>query len=177
MKKLNTILAVSALAVVSAQASAATWSVTGTGSLTGQTSTLPNSTYSYSGGGTDDGTTISLTIVQEITNSLGLSSITSDISFDMVSGAGSSEVTACTGSPYVCAPGIVGTIGPYQTQNQVGTGAPEITWDQILVIDTGFVGLADSNSSFVASAVPVPAAAWLFGSALVGLAGIGRRRR
>lgn len=28
-----------------------------------------------------------------------------------------------------------------------------------------------------AAAVPVPAAAWLFGSALVGLAGIGRRRR
>jgi len=178
MKKLSTVLAASALAVVAAQASAASWTVTGSGSLVGQTSTLPNSTYAYTGAGTDDGTTLSISVAQAITNSLGLSTITSDISFNMTTGTGTSEVTACTGSPYVCTAGIVGTTAVYQTQNQVGTGAPSIAWDQILVIDTGFVGLADSSSSFVAtaSAVPVPAAAWLFGSALIGLAGVGRKR-
>jgi len=178
MKKLSTVLAASALAVVAAQASAASWTVIGSGSLVGQTSTLPNSTYAYTGSGTDDGTTLSISVAQAITNSLGLSTITSDISFNMTTGTGTSEVTACTGSPYVCTAGIVGTISAYQTQNQVGTGAPSIAWDQILVIDTGFVGLADSSSSFVAtaSAVPVPAAAWLFGSALIGLAGVGRKR-
>jgi hypothetical protein len=37
--------------------------------------------------------------------------------------------------------------------------------------------IAQGTGSFVAvAAVPVPAAAWLFGSALVGLAGIGRKR-
>jgi hypothetical protein len=41
---------------------------------------------------------------------------------------------------------------------------------------TDFLG--DAQGTFaVASAVPVPAAAWLFGSALVGLAGVGRSRK
>jgi len=45
---------------------------------------------------------------------------------------------------------------------------------------TSFGG--DTNNAFYGgggtlSAVPVPAAAWLFGSALVGLVGVGRRRR
>jgi hypothetical protein len=35
----------------------------------------------------------------------------------------------------------------------------------------------EGSVSAAPSAVPVPAAAWLFGSALVGLAGIGRKRK
>jgi hypothetical protein len=38
-------------------------------------------------------------------------------------------------------------------------------------------GVVYDNLSFSSSPVPVPAAAWLFGSALVGLAGIGRKRK
>jgi hypothetical protein len=38
-------------------------------------------------------------------------------------------------------------------------------------------GVVYDNLNFSSSPVPVPAAAWLFGSALVGLAGIGRKRK
>jgi hypothetical protein len=41
------------------------------------------------------------------------------------------------------------------------------------------ISFGTTSTTYVAntSAVPVPAAAWLFGSALIGLAGIGRKRR
>jgi hypothetical protein len=42
--------------------------------------------------------------------------------------------------------------------------------------DAGFLGTVSGTFAPVA-AVPVPAAAWLFGSALLGLAGIGRKRK
>lgn len=38
-------------------------------------------------------------------------------------------------------------------------------------------GIFLEGEVFAASAVPVPAAAWLFGSALLGLAGVGRKRK
>ena len=45
----------------------------------------------------------------------------------------------------------------------------------------GLVGLVDTatgaGQDFVAQVVPIPAAAWLFGSAIVGVAALGRRRR
>lgn len=44
-----------------------------------------------------------------------------------------------------------------------------------MVADAGFLGGAEG--AFTYSAVPVPAAAWLFGSGLIGLAGIGRNRK
>lgn len=58
-------------------------------------------------------------------------------------------------------------LGNMVQRTDSGTGAP-ITgqYDGAVVLFTA-----------VASEVPVPAAAWLFGSALVGLAGIGRKRK
>jgi hypothetical protein len=43
-----------------------------------------------------------------------------------------------------------------------------------MAANAGLLGAADG--AFTYSAVPVPAAAWLFGSGLIGLAGIGRKR-
>lgn len=45
-----------------------------------------------------------------------------------------------------------------------------------MVADAGILGTASGTFTYV-NEVPVPAAAWLFGSALVGLAGVGRRRK
>ena len=51
------------------------------------------------------------------------------------------------------------------------------TWNNALSVMTFFGGAAGLFVDGTVSAVPVPAAAWLFGSALVGLAGIGRKRK
>lgn len=54
------------------------------------------------------------------------------------------------------------------------------TFDYVNVIESmGFWTLdsAAGTLTYSASAVPVPAAAWLFGSALMGLAGVARRRK
>lgn len=48
------------------------------------------------------------------------------------------------------------------------------TWTAYVV--SGSDGSLEQIASGTLSAVPVPAAAWLFGSALVGLAGVGRKR-
>ena len=50
-----------------------------------------------------------------------------------------------------------------------------ITVDTSQIVDTGTQILATVNSVSI-SEVPVPAAAWLFGSSVLGLAGVARRR-
>ena len=53
------------------------------------------------------------------------------------------------------------------------------TTDYILTITGGFTGFGGGSYDVLAqiSAVPLPAAVWCFGSALVGLAVVGRKRR
>ena len=46
-----------------------------------------------------------------------------------------------------------------------------------VLADAGALGTASGPLTYTTSAVPVPAAAWLFGSGLIGLAGIGRSRK
>jgi hypothetical protein len=45
------------------------------------------------------------------------------------------------------------------------------------VLDFGYLSVDSTQFSFSASAVPVPAAIWLFGTALIGLVGFGKRRK
>ena len=59
-----------------------------------------------------------------------------------------------------------------------------IAGDSVTVASTAYAGgdpyaqdYSLTFSSADGSNVPVPAAAWLFGSALVGLAGVGRKRK
>ena len=66
--------------------------------------------------------------------------------------------------------GNLGTLGAWSF-NYSNTGAPNPH------VVSGTWMLDAEAGSLTYSAVPVPAAAWLFGSALVGLAGIGRRRK
>lgn len=54
-------------------------------------------------------------------------------------------------------------------------GEEDIAGISIWNTDPGGIGFDDI--SFSATTVPVPAAAWLFGAALMGLVGIGRKRR
>lgn len=61
----------------------------------------------------------------------------------------------------------------WQTWTVTDWGAVDELW--IVVTDIGNTGLVLDNIGL--SAVPVPAAVWLFGSALLGLLGVARRRR
>jgi hypothetical protein len=61
-----------------------------------------------------------------------------------------------------------GTLGNLTIDATAGTWAFEIFGNDV----------AQGTGAFEAvAAVPVPAAAWLFGSALLGLVGVGRRRK
>jgi hypothetical protein len=102
---------------------------------------------------------------------------------------------ACTGVPGYdpATPGSVPIVGldptgalPVVFFGGLFVGATAQTGG-LLTVDTGPTGLLDNATEIniiitgetvlPPSAVPVPAAAWLFGSALVGLAGIGRKRK
>ena len=91
------------------------------------------------------------------------------------SGTSQTTFASCTGNPTLCSNVTVGTGAP-------STGNASFTLD----ILTGGAWLTSSTVGFLTtltvdhtlvSAVPVPAAAWLFGSALLGLAGVSRKRK
>lgn len=61
-----------------------------------------------------------------------------------------------------------------------GTGAYELTWSNpfsLMIAGRTITGNATVSLSGTATLVPVPAAVWLLGSGLIGLAGVFRRRR
>lgn len=186
--KISTLLAASALTFVAAQASAATHTISGTGSLlatASNTNSFVNSTYVYIGEGDLSGNAFSFTLEQQVSNLFGVNTaqIYTAGTFDITTGVGSQEIIGCTGNANVCG-GIDPVVGtpsaftPYSAVN-IANGAT-LDWDTITMGQTvPNFGLFDSISNLSASpsAVPVPAAAWLFGSALLGLAGIGRNRK
>ena len=116
-------------------------------------------------------------------------------------GDGVSEVTSCTNtSPAVfgntvCSNAPVGSTTTFLPINVSAGDLSNVTFQNSLDVAAPFVGNVNTLQSYVLSvnpalgtdavvvhptapsAVPVPAAAWLFGSALVGLAGIGRKRK
>jgi hypothetical protein len=115
---------------------------------------------------------------------------------------GVSEVTACTDTTppvfgnTVCSNAPVGSTTVFSPFNVDATNVALVTLQNELNVSAPFVGNVNTLQSFTlslnpasgqlvkhptapdgVSEVPVPAAAWLFGSALVGLAGIGRKRK
>lgn len=70
--------------------------------------------------------------------------------------------------------GIVIGLGSYADFNAI-TAAVD-TGDLRFGYHVRSIGTAGGSDSYVSTAVPVPAAVWLFGSALIGLAGIKRKK-
>lgn len=192
MKKMTNLLAASALVVVAAQASAATHSISGTGvSTADQTAVaLAAGTTIYAGEADLVGTVFTGTYTDTQVGATGY--ITDwDITWDIGTGLGTSTLTACTVTGYVdlCAAQFNSLIG--QVNNIGGAPTPIAGGFQLQMIATGvpvdvsFDNIPDGtitvtqtyNFTANASEVPVPAAAWLFGSALVGLVGVGRKRK
>lgn len=75
--------------------------------------------------------------------------------------------------PVITNPPSAGSYNP-------GTGAYSLVWTDpfsVLVAGRAITGIATVSLSGSATLVPVPAALWLLGSGLLGLAGIARRRK
>ena len=180
MKNISTVIAASALAVVGAQANAALDFAS--------TTTIDGPALTVSGGGVGTGSgsfgAASLTInsvVTTQTNLTGAATLTTTSVYNgtivgstfTADGTGSS-VTACTGDAQVCgsaAGTATFTAGDLFSVDTVTGGSWTSTGTQYNGI------ISTVTVSTLSAAVPVPAAAWLFGSALIGLAGVGRKRK
>jgi hypothetical protein len=173
MKILPTMLAASALALVASQASAADYAISGTGGNTNSVTAYANTTNTFSGTADLVGTTMTANITQ--TSNGGFLVLEQVRVFDVVTGLGTNTMISCGGSGASVACGGIplgeaawaGTVsGSYTTQFDF-VSAPAANNGNVLTI----------TETINYSAVPVPAAAWLFGSALVGLAGVSRKRK
>jgi hypothetical protein len=72
--------------------------------------------------------------------------------------------------------GFISGIGIGSSAKLYGVTANGATAGQVLGYDLGAISFDGSTLTFTGNTVPLPAAAWLFGSGLLGLLGIGRRR-
>jgi len=103
---------------------------------------------------------------------MGFGVITFDQTFtlDATTGVGNLGVgTNCQGNGIAC-----GGVGP-NFNGPINAGGPIVAGVQSWVVTTPQFGSPTFSPTL--TAVPVPAAAWLFGSGLLGLAGTARRRK
>jgi hypothetical protein len=133
-----------------------THTITGTGTLTGQTNPAVNSTYTYYGGGSLDGNYLNFYVDNQTVNVLGTTHMLFSVSFDYTTGDGIQEVLSCTGSALMCAEvnPLIGTpdaISDYPVSNVDYSDLDNITWDVNMVLEIPGLGLADSESSLAAT--------------------------
>jgi hypothetical protein len=205
MKKLNSVLAASALALVAAQSQAALLDITvtstnvttgatngnlvsvGTGTLDDVTGTATWQTTSIAQTYLGPNGTLPLATSAEIVtdNTFQFTGLNSGILTQVTAGCTEQGVLFADYFFATCTANPVGTTSSYGTGipnfdiSAIDTAGP-ITFTTSGTAGAGQVALNASYSIAVTggpSPVPVPAAAWLFGSALVGLAGIGRKRK
>lgn len=149
--------------------------------------TSPSLPHSGTGTGSlDSNGSITMDTVLHLETTFGTDSITS--STYSIPSLGGSDASSHT---YACAPGpndamntCASVLASPDYLNGVTTGAlPDGVGDVFtLLFDGGAAGSRTQYSFEItdwtpAAVVPVPAAAWLFGSGLLGLAGAARRRR
>jgi hypothetical protein len=187
MNAMKTLLAVSVLAAT-ASAQAAVYNVTGTTTAwatSGATTTYPSGVPTFSGTLDDSTNAYSFNYATFTAHvDVGGGYYTADVTTtgQQLSGTGTGVVTRtaasvnCVGAAIICGSvpntAINGTLA-YSVSAGVVTG----TLSTSQKTAGGPSTATYSFSGSAAPAVPVPAAAWLFGSGLVGLAGAARRRR
>lgn len=203
MKAIKTLLAVSVLAAAGA-ANAATVNFTVAVDSANSGGTFGGSAIpaSVSGGGTGslDTSTGILTFTTSNNTSLDLSTVFSDPAGTDISAAspivqkytiattgaytpivtGSSYVTTACTNAATDTLGSCGSAGIGKTNKINALSGSFTTSGGEFVVTTGAAGVLTNVAyklTATAPAVPVPAAAWLFGSGLLGLAGTARRRR
>ncbi len=176
--KLATLTSAVILAAVAGQASAATYDISGsfgvTATIFGSPLTVPMTVTAGSYDSTAGAGSWSLSA--NLTG-MGFGTITFDQTFTLnaTTGLGNLAVaTNCVGNGIAC-----GGVGP-NFNGPINAGGPIVAGLQNWVVTTPSFGsptfaptLTDTTPP---PSVPVPAAAWLFGSGLLGLAGTARRR-
>ena len=196
MKKISAILTATALSVVAAQSQAALFNV----SASGSTSIVGAASGSSNGSGvgildTDTGIltfSLSSTSLTEF-GAVGSGAIATDLdleidySFDLGAVSGTSTATSCLQNGGLVANacnnvaiGVASDAGLTALNGSYAAIGDAFSLDGVTTAGGGAVTNTAVYSFTVDSAVsevPVPAAAWLFGSALLGLAGVGRKRK
>jgi len=119
-----------------------------------------------------------ITIAFDVRGSLGVSAVTQAILFNEWSGGGA--------TPQFFDFGLNADENVWTSYSWNTVAGPDVSGGVTLALKTGcgavdgcFSDVYFDNVSFTAdvSAVPVPAAAWLFGSGLIGLVGMARRKK
>ena len=87
-------------------------------------------------------------------------------------GAGTTNILSCTGAAIACGQISIGDQGPSASVGPLSMSETDVTVFTVAGDNT----IGDMTWTITPSAVPVPAAAWLFGSAILGLVGVGRRK-
>lgn len=197
MKKIQSIVAASALVLIASQASAAVYNVSVSSSGSLANAVIGGAVNGSGAGLLDTGTGIlDFSIAQTTTIGIGSTSgyaagtVSTDNAWDVFTVANSeATVTSCVDSQntLVCAGFTVGNTANSSVISStyaapIGTGDDfdMSTFSESVNATVGLIGTSITYTFAVGSEVsevPVPAAAWLFGSAIVGLAGIGRKRK
>ncbi len=129
-----------------------THTISGSGTLVGRTSDVANSTYTYTGDAQVEGDTFTFTLDQEVDNTLGLSHIYTEGSFDLTTGKGTQTVVDCRGPALMCSDVVPGSEAAYTAQALDASDPDAITWKVDLALDLGSsFGTADSASTFTAT--------------------------
>lgn len=99
----------------------------------------------------------------------GISDLSQTFTMDGITGTGAMDPGTCTGDAVTCAVMGAGLAGAWSSNITPIAAGPQV-WT------LAYTQVGPAPFDITLTAVPVPAAAWLFGSALVGLSGIGRKR-
>lgn len=176
MNTMKAILAAGVLAGAVTQADAATYTIDGSFNVDavvfGSTLSIPMSILS---GSYDDVAGAGNWHASANLSGLGMGTITWDQTFTLNGATGTGVLNAatnCQGNGIAC-----GGIGP-EFRGPINAGGAIVAGLQNWVVTTPNFGSPTFAPNLTADApeVPVPAAAWLFGSGLLGLAGTARRR-
>jgi len=175
MKKLTTLASAAVLAVAASQASAAMYEISGSFGVMAVGFNIP---FTVNSGMYDDATDTGYWNVTSDLSVFAAGSISFDQTFtlDSITGAGLFNApTNCVGQAGACLGLGANFQGPAQATSALPIGEGLQSWT--VTTGMGPIVFAPMLTAETAPEVPVPAAAWLMGSALLSLAGIGRRRK
>ncbi len=171
MKTIKTFASAAVLTMAAANANAVPVTV----ATYGEIIPLPGSTLVGTGTGDLTGGVLTYALDQ-VTNlgAYGTAVVSSSGTWtDGTPGAGTTSILSCTGAAIAC--GQV-ALGPQLPGSTIGALAMSEVAPTVFLSPGDGVNVSDLEWTITPAAVPVPAAAWLFGSALLGLAGISRKK-